>query len=99
MSIVHHIIVRARRARSQQLQRCLAGLEGVRSHLQGCIALQVQATRGDPLSWRVTSVWRRAAERDAFLEGECLRRVLAEALAADLIAHLESAQEPLRRAA
>lgn len=62
------------------------------------MALQVQATCGDPLSWRVTSVWRGAAERDAFLEGECLSRVLAEALSVDLIAHLESAQEPLREA-
>lgn len=99
MSIVHRMTLRARHQRSARLGQCLARLDDVGADGLGCLELRVFPLAGDPQVWLVEGRWRSAAARDAFLAGETLRRVLAEAIGEDLIARLECAPEPLQQVA
>ncbi|MFI8746993.1 antibiotic biosynthesis monooxygenase [Pseudomonas sp. NPDC077186] len=99
MCIVHRMTLRARQRRSAQLGQCLARLDGVGIDGSGCLELRIFPLPGDALVWQVEGRWRSVAARDAFLAGETLRGVLAEAIGADLIASLECALEPLQQVA
>ncbi|MGQ7957283.1 putative quinol monooxygenase [Pseudomonas sp. SP16.1] len=99
MDVLHCISLRASRGQAACLVRCLAQLERDAAALDGCLALRLRAVPGDPAAWRLESRWRSGAARDAFLDGEPLRRVLAEALSHGLLASLDCGQELLQRVA
>lgn len=98
MNIIHSMTVRARHGRSLRLGQCLARLEAIRADAD-CLGLCVYPQAGDRLSWRVEGRWRSCAARDAFLAGEQLRQVLAQAFSEDLVASLHCGMERLRRVA
>lgn len=97
MNTIHLLRVCARPGRAQPLGRCLARLDWPEGDSQGCVALRV--VQEQPLSWRLEGQWRSVAARDAFLAGDCLRQVLAEALRHDWLARLEWGVPALPRVA
>ncbi|CAM3209057.1 antibiotic biosynthesis monooxygenase [Ectopseudomonas mendocina] len=93
MSIIHRMTIRARHDRSIQLGQRLARLDEVGRDVPGCLGLRVFSLRSDPLTWHVEGQWQSSASRDAFLDSEGLRLILAQAIDEGLFAHLECAVE------
>lgn len=99
MCIIHRMTLRARHDRTIRLGQCLARLESIPKNDQGCLQLRVLQYPGDSAVWLVQGHWRSVAARDAFLAGDVLSGVLAEAIGADLIAHMECTAEALQQVA
>lgn len=99
MCIIHRMTLRARHDRTIRLGQCLARLENIPKSDQGCLQLKVMQHPGDAGVWHVEGHWRSVAARNAFLAGDVLSSVLAEAIGADLIAHLQCTAEALQQVA
>lgn len=99
MSFVHHMSIRARPGCSPRLGQCLARLQRAAADHPGCLRVSILRQAEDPLAWRVDGLWRSAAAHDAFVTGDGLRQLLAEALGEDLIARLDCATPRLQQVA
>ena len=99
MCITHRMTLRARHDRTIRLGHCLARLENIPKNDQSCLQLKVMQHPDDTAVWFVQGHWRSVVARDAFLAGDALAGVLAEAIGADLIAHLQCTPEALQQVA
>jgi hypothetical protein len=98
MSIRFRMTARARHGHSPRLGRCLARLQSLDCEGPESMQLRIERQAKDPLIWQVGGRWSSLASQEAFLHGEPLRRILAEALSEGLIASLECVgQTPRKR--
>ncbi|VXC34974.1 conserved hypothetical protein [Pseudomonas sp. 8Z] len=98
MCIIHRMTLRARHARTAQLGRCLARLKTIPASDGDCLELKLWQHPAEAAVWVVQGAWCSPVARDAFLQGDALAEVLAQAVDADLIASLQCTQEVPQKA-